>query len=166
MKTLKKKDIKEIKEIVKKYDDNKWEEKLRERPSVKIYYSRKKQIKQEKIYDNRWCSVLLFRARANALGLNDRQRHNNVRTEGDTKCRLCEEKYENLEHFLINCKKLEEERNPRIMEKNKGNNDENTVGNILFDIEGNDLEDTKKKMLTRMLNKSKKLEQEGKEKEG
>merc|ERR1712121_35864 len=28
-----KKDIKEIKEIVKKYDDNKWEEKLRERPS-------------------------------------------------------------------------------------------------------------------------------------
>ena len=54
---IEKKDIKEIKEIVKKYDDNKWEEKLRERPSVKIYYSRKKQIKQEKIYDNRWSSV-------------------------------------------------------------------------------------------------------------
>ena len=43
------------------------------------------------------------------------------------------------------------------MKKNKGNNDENTVGNILFDIENKDLEDTKK-MLSRMWNKCKKLE--------
>ena len=108
--------------------------------------------------------VLLFRARANALELNDRQRFNNESTERDTRCRLCEEEYENLEHFLIHCKKLEEERNPRIMKKNKENNDENTVGNILFDIESKDLEDTKK-MLSRMWNKRKKLEQEGKNKE-
>ena len=47
------KDIKEIKGIVKKYDDNKWKEKLRDKSSVKIYYSRKKEIKQEKIYNNR-----------------------------------------------------------------------------------------------------------------
>ena len=158
------KDIKEIKSIVKKYDDNKWKENLRDKSSAKIYYSRKKVIKQEKIYDNRWSSVLLFRARANALELNDRQRFNNERTERDTRCRLCEEEYENLEHFLIHCKKLEEERNPRIMKKNKGNNDENTVGNILFDIESKDLEDTKK-MLSRMWNKRKKLERERKKEE-
>ena len=158
------KDIKEIKSIVKKYNDNKWKENLRDKSSAKIYYSRKKVIKQEKIYDNRWSSVLLFRARANALELNDRQRFNNERTERDTRCRLCEEEYENLEHFLIHCKKLEEERNPRIMKKNKGNNDENTVGNILFDIESKDLEDTKK-MLSRMWNKRKKLERERKKEE-
>ena len=104
---------------------------------------------------------MLFRARTNTLELNDRQRFNNERTERDTRCRLCEEEYENLEHFLIHCKKLEEERNPRIMKKNKGNNDENTVGNILFDIESKDLEDTKK-MLSRMWNKRKKLERERK----
>ena len=51
------------------------------------------------------------------------------------------------------------------MEKNKGSNDENTVGNILFDIEGEDLEDTKK-MLTRMWNKHKKLEQKVKKERG
>ena len=38
------------------------------------------------------------------------------------------------------------------------------MGNILFDIESNDLEDTKK-MLSRMWNKRKKLEKEGKKKE-
>ena len=51
---IKNKDIKEIRSIVKKYDDNKWKENLRDKSSVKIYYSRKKEIKQEKIYDNRY----------------------------------------------------------------------------------------------------------------
>ena len=161
---IERKDIKEIKRIVKEYDNNRWKESLGGKSSVKIYYSRKKEIKQEKIYDNRWSSVLLFRARANVLSLNDRQRFNKERIDGDTSCRLCKEGYEDLEHFLINCKKLEEERNPRIMNKTKGNNDENTVGNILFDIEDKDLEDTKK-MLAKMWNKRKKLEQQENKKE-
>ena len=51
------------------------------------------------------------------------------------------------------------------MGKSKGCNDDITVGNILFDIEGEDLEDTKK-MLTRMWNRRKKLEQKEKKEKG
>ena len=165
-KDIERKDIKEIKGIVRKYDDNIWKVELESKPLAKTYYSRKKEIKEEKIYDNRWSSVLLFRARANVLGLYDRKRFNKEETgDTDTSCRLCKGEYEDLKHFLINCKKLEQDRNPRLMEKNKGPNDDVTVGNILFDIEGEDLEDTKK-MLTRMWNKRKKLEKENRKERG
>merc|ERR1712030_156152 len=99
---------------------------------------------------------LLFRARANILDLNDRQRFN--QGHKDTSCKLYEEEYEDLTDFLIKCKGLEEQRNTQIILKNKGSNDEDTVGNVLFDIEEQDLEKTKK-MLQRMWNKRKKFKQ-------
>merc|ERR1711874_729151 len=71
---IERKNKKEIKEIVRKYDDNIWKVELERKPLAKTYYTRKKEIKEEKIYDNRWSSVLLFRARANVLGLYDRKR--------------------------------------------------------------------------------------------
>ena len=148
------KDKKEIKEKVKEYDTNKWKEELGKKPSAKLYQAKKKEIKQEKIYDNRWSSVLLFRARANALDLKDRQRF----TGGDTSCKLCGEEYEDLTHFMIKCRGLEGERNQQIVIKNKEDNDEDTVGNILFEIDEKDLEETKK-MLKRMWNKRTKAEQ-------
>ena len=43
------------------------------------------------------------------------------------------------------------------MMKKKGDNDEDTVGNLLFDIEKTDLEETKK-MIQRMWNKRNKIE--------
>ena len=153
---IEEKDKKEIKRIIKEYDDNKWKAELESKPLARIYYEKKKEIKQEKIYDNRWSSVLLFRARANILDLNDRQRFN--QGHKDTSCKLCGEEYEDLTHFLIKCKGLEEQRNTQIILKNKGSNDEVTVGNVLFDIEEQDLEKTKK-MLQRMWNKRKKFEQ-------
>ena len=69
------KDKREIKEITNDYD-GKWKEKLSKKPTANIYHVRKKEINQEYIYDNRYSSVLLFRARANISELNDRQRHN------------------------------------------------------------------------------------------
>ena len=109
------KDKKEIKEKIKEYDTNKWKEELGKKPSAKLYQAKKKEIKQEKIYDNRWSSVLLFRARANALDLKDRQRF----TGGDTSCKLCGEEYEDLTHFMIRCRGLEGERNQQIVIKTK-----------------------------------------------
>ena len=120
---------------------------------------RKKEIKQENIYDNRYSSVLLFRARANILELNDRQRHNKIHK--DTSCKMCGAEYEDLIHFMIKCKELEEERNTQLIMKKKGNDDEDTVGNLLFDIERTDLEITKK-MLQRMWNKRNRIEKEWK----
>ena len=148
------KDKKEIKKKIKEYDTNKWKEELGKKPSAKLYQAKKKEIKQENIYDNRWSSVLLFRARANALDLKDRQRF----TGGDTSCKLCGEEYEDLTHFMIRCRGLEGERNQQIVIKNKEDNDEDTVGNILFEIDEKDLEETKK-MLKRMWNKRTKAEQ-------
>ena len=49
--------------------------------------------------------------------------------------------------------------------KKKGNDDEDTVGNLLFDIERTDLEITKK-MLQRMWNKRNRIEKEWKKRKG
>merc|ERR1711909_47892 len=43
---IERKDIKEIKEIVRKYDDNKWKVELESKPSVQTYFSRKKRNKR------------------------------------------------------------------------------------------------------------------------
>ena len=45
---------------------------------------------------------------------------------------MCGTEYEDLIHFMIKCKELEEERNIQLIMKKKGNNDEETVGNLLF----------------------------------
>ena len=42
----------------------KWKDELNKKQTAKIYHMRKREIKQETIYDNRYSSVLLFRARA------------------------------------------------------------------------------------------------------
>ena len=47
---------------------------------------------------------------------------------------MCGAEYEDLIHFMIKCKQLEAERNVQLLMKKKGNNDEDTVGNLLFDI--------------------------------
>ena len=75
----------------------------------------------------------MFRYRTNTLNLNDRKRHKNE----DTKCDLCGEENEDLEHFLLECTALSKERNeiieiqrPRIENKN------DLLSQILF---GNDI---------------------------
>ena len=48
---------------------------------------------------------------------------------------MCGAEYEDLTHFMIKCRELEKVRNVQLMTKKKGANDEDTVGNLLFDIE-------------------------------
>ena len=50
---IEEKDKKEIKRIIKEYDDNKWKAELGSKPLARIYYEKKNEIKQEIIYDNR-----------------------------------------------------------------------------------------------------------------
>ena len=154
-KDIEEKDKSEIKRITKEYDDEKWKEELSKKPTAKMYFRRKKEIGQEKIYDNRYSSVLLFRARSNSLRLNDEQRHR--KGTKDTSCKMCGAEYEDLTHFMIKCRELEKVRNVQLMTKKKGANDEDTVENLLFDIEKTDLEETKK-MIQRMWNKRNKIE--------
>ena len=74
---------------------------------------------------------------------------------------MCGADYEALIHFMIKCKELEEKRNTQLIMKKKGNNVEDTVGNLLFDIERTDLKITKK-MLQRMWIKYNRIEKEWK----
>ena len=139
-------DKKEIKDKINNYDSEMWKSKLRIKKTAKRYYENKDAMKEERIYDNRFSSVLLFRARANVLELNDRQRW----TKGDTRCKLCGSQYEDLEHFLLECKELERGRNDELIKK-KRITGEDTVGKVLFEIEDGDLEELKR-MLQEMWN--------------
>ena len=87
---------------------------MNEKRSLKIYREFKGKIKEEKFYDNRESSRYLFEARSNTLPLNIQNRH----TGGETKCDLCEDGNEDLIHFLVECKALENKRNKDIMLKN------------------------------------------------
>ena len=76
---------KEIKERVRRVDTEKWERELERKTTLGMYRKYKGVIREERIYDNRYSSDLLYGARANALGLNDFRRHEG----GDMRCDLC-----------------------------------------------------------------------------
>ena len=64
----------EIRRKIREYDNKIWHEEMEKKSSIKMYRKYKKNIKQEKIYDNRWSSVLLFQARVNMMELNDKKK--------------------------------------------------------------------------------------------
>ena len=67
---------------------------------------------QERVYDNRETSVLLFKCRSNTMNVADRKRFKNEATE----CIMCGHYIENLKHFLLHCPAYSEERrkNPTL----------------------------------------------------
>ena len=126
-----------IKNRAREWDTENWKEDMERKSSLKIYRKFKSKMKEEKFYDNRDSSKYLFQARTNTLPLNTIKRH----TGGDTKCELCDNENEDLIHFLIDCKELENKRNKQIMEKNLNQDKEVMAGKILFGKE--DKEDIK-----------------------
>ena len=59
----------------------------------------------------------------------------NRRNNFDTTCQLCGTEEEDLEHFIIKCKKLESKRDKEIMEKVKKEKEENRMAYLLFKIQ-------------------------------
>ena len=55
-------------------DKSDWYDEMRNKSTLSIYRQYKKEIKQERIYDNNWESILLFRARSCSLNLCWRER--------------------------------------------------------------------------------------------
>ena len=76
----------------------------------------------------------------NALGLNDRRRHEG----GSMRCDLCGWEREDLIHFLIECEGLESRRDRTFLRRLGGEDAEETVGRALFETEGEDLETVKR----------------------
>ena len=147
IKTMKKE---EIKKKIREWDTEKWKEELRSKSSVKIYRNFKEHMKDDGCYDNKFSSKLLFKARSNTLNLKIENRHKN----GDTSCDLCNEEKEDLVHFLLDCKILENKRNINIMTAFHDTNKENMVGKILHSKE--EIEEVKQ-MIESLWNHRKKL---------
>ena len=138
----------QIKRKINNYDSGKWYEDMQTKRSLSIYRKYKKEIKDEKIYDNTIASELLFRARSNTLALNIDKRHRGE----PTRCELCYREEENIQHFMLECRELEEKRDQSLMMKHWSPDKEEMIGNIIFDIEEIDKVKT---MLTKMWHKRK-----------
>lgn len=96
----------EIARRVKEWDTKEWEKDLQSRVTLQLFRSCKKEIREEKFYDNTFGSVLLFRARSNSLKLGWRGRF-----EGkEVRCKLCGAEEETLEHFIVLCPSFVESR--------------------------------------------------------
>ena len=130
-----------IKSKVREWDSKNWKREIENKSSISIYRTFKKEIREEKCYDNRPESNLLFQARTNTLDLNTRNRFKKEDDEKDTRCKLCGKENENLIHFLIECKEMEKVRDKELMKKYQEENMETMTGNILFNTEN--IEETK-----------------------
>ena len=96
----------EIKEKTRKWDTKQWKKDLENKVSLSLYRKWKVEIAEESVYDNRFSSVLLFKAKTNTLPLNDRNRF----TGDSVLCELCGAEKEDLTHFLLFCERFREER--------------------------------------------------------
>ena len=125
----------ESKETIKKkiyeYDTRKWREEMETKSSLHIYKNWKKEIKQSP-YRNNFQSVLLFKLRSNTLNLEVRNRFKGE----STICKMCNEDEEDLFHFMLHCRMLQDIRINRIeLQRPIGENEEATVGDFLFEGE-------------------------------
>ena len=130
-----------IKRKIREWDTANWKRNVDKLEKIDIYKAFKKEIKEEKCYDNRPESNLLFQARTNSLDLNDENRHKKKVEEQDTRCKLCGNEYEDIIHFMIDCKEIEKTRDKQLMKRHQDENKETMIGNILFKQEN--IEETK-----------------------
>ena len=110
------------------------EERAARKNSLTLYRSHKKEIREERIYDNRPASTILYKARANILPLKDRNRH----VQKDTHCPLCgdEDTIEDIYHFMLYCPAYTEQRsNIKQLQQPYESNKDLIVGTFLFEDE-------------------------------
>ena len=79
-------------------------------------------------YDNRFESVLLFRARSNTLQLGDRNRFSG----GEVRCELCRLEREDLGHFILRCPEMLGVRRRDLLEEIGGEEEREQLGKLLF----------------------------------
>ena len=113
------------------WDNEQWKSDINSKSTLKVYRHRKKQIQEEHIYSNHPSSVIWYKARINALQLNDRNRHTNK----ETRCIICENEIENKDiyHFILYCPAYNTERSeiPELQQP-YNNNNEGVLGHFPF----------------------------------
>ena len=120
---------KELKNRIRTYDTEKWNTSLESKSTLKYYVQGKTKIGYEFCYRNNLNSTFLARARINSLKLEEAKGRGNPHY--DRTCKLCREEEENIVHFLIDCKALEEERNYEIIDSSIENSEEKMI-KLLF----------------------------------
>ena len=79
-----------------------------------MYKDEKMKMGYEECYNNTYQSELLAKARTNSMQLADWYARG-TKGKGDATCPLCKRTKEDIIHFLIDCKRLDDYRNQEIM---------------------------------------------------
>ena len=132
LRDLEKMSKRKIKKKIYELDTRWWREELETKTTLEIYRECKQETKEEIIYNNGEASRLLFRARSNTMALNDRFRHDKGENKRNTGCPICGAEYENLEHFVLRCPKLDSEREGELIRNMRGEGDKDILCNLLF----------------------------------
>merc|ERR1711874_246924 len=122
----------ELKKRVRKYDTDKWQESLENKPTQKYYLQGKTSFGYDFCYRNNYNSTFLAKARLNALKLEEQISRG--KPHHDVTCKLCKTGKEDIVHFLIDCKELEEDRNYNPISNSEDNSGDKMV-KLLFNTE-------------------------------
>ena len=105
---------KEINQKTENYRLEKWQNEMKKKPTLKMYFDNKIKPQKEIYYDGSFGSSLLFKARSGSLELNSRTyRWNENQTKLCTKCNEGVE--EDLSHVMIHCEKYDWARDQFIL---------------------------------------------------
>ncbi len=126
LKTIKKE---KLKDIIRKWDSEKWKDELGEKSSLLIYSHWKKRDAGRKHHIWQLASINNPEARTNNLILNDRNRLTNE----DTKCIFCDRNIEDLKHILLWCPGYANIRKKSITLQRLNIEEENVIGQLLFE---------------------------------
>ena len=104
------------------YDNDLWEQGIRNKKVLQFYALEKRIIGYEYCYKNNFNSKIYAKARINALQVEEHKGRG--KAYYDTTCKLCQEEIEDIVHFTIKYKKIEEKRNYNIINKDIKNPEE------------------------------------------
>ena len=102
---------------------------MAEKVSLRYYILEKGKIKYDNCYRNNTNSLFFARARTNSIKLEEHKGRGIVGY--DKTCKVCNEKDEDIVHFLMDCKKLETIRNYDLI-NNDISSSEHRMGYLLF----------------------------------
>ena len=123
-------DRRKLKLHIREWDTQQWLEDVLHKPTLQWYREGKLYIGYDYCYSNNASSDYLAKARTNSLQLEEyygRRNRNHKKT-----CKLCNQGKENLEHFLVVCPRLQQKRDPAIMNKWIDQSTKTQTASILF----------------------------------
>ena len=119
----------ELKRKIQNYDTDKWYEGMNSKGALRFYIQGKENIGYENCYRNNTNSTFLARAGINSLKLEEHKGRGNPGY--NRTCKLCGKGVEDIVHFLIDCKELEEDRNYHLIDDTLENSEDKMI-KVLF----------------------------------